>query len=89
MQTRTTRTNQIQNLLTAHPGLLGEEPLPEQESFHVVHCMQCELQFQVEVDGLDGGIGIDEGKGEKLHITHIQQPTDPFPDDKISQLMGY
>ncbi|HEU5375131.1 MAG TPA: hypothetical protein VFV38_06820 [Ktedonobacteraceae bacterium] len=79
MQIRTTSTNQIQHLLTAHPGLLGEEPLPEQESFHVVHCMQCALQFQVEVDGLDGGIGIDEGKEEKLHITHIQQSTEPFP----------
>lgn len=73
MHTTRVSTDQVQHLLTAHPGLLGEEPPHEQESYRVVHCMQCELQFQVEIDALDGRNGAHEGREEMLHITHIQR----------------
>ncbi len=49
MQIEKTSEDQVQRLLTTHPGLLGEDAASTQERSHVVHCMQCELQFQVDM----------------------------------------
>lgn len=73
MQPTKASTNQVQQLLATHPDLLGEEALHEPESCHVVHCMQCELQFQVEIDALSNEDRAQGKAEENIHITHIQQ----------------
>lgn len=72
MQTKTTSEDQVQRLLTTHPGLLGEDAVNTQESSHVVHCMQCELQFQVDMAYLSQEDGEGEHTEGAMHIRYNQ-----------------
>lgn len=72
MQIEMTSEDQAQRLLATHPGLLDEESANMQERSHVVHCMQCALQFQVDIAPLkqeDRGGKHTEGA---MHIRYHQ-----------------
>lgn len=69
MQIEKTSEDQARRLLATHPGLLDEESASMQERSHVVHCMQCALQFQVDIAPLKQE---DRGAKNAEEIMHIR-----------------
>lgn len=63
MQTRDRAENTGKTLVAIHPFLAGDESVGYQEVSHVFHCMQCDLQFQLDiaVTSRNGSHEIDEG----------------------------
>ena len=56
-------TTSAQAPIAAYPSLAANEDVSLQEVSHVFHCMQCDLQFQIDmaVTSLNGSHEIDAG----------------------------
>lgn len=72
MHIEKTSEDQAQRLLATHPGLLDEESANMQERSHVVHCMQCALQFQVDIAPLRQEDRGSKNAEEVMHIRYHQ-----------------
>lgn len=88
MRAKHINEEQIKQLLATHPVILGKEPASIPESSHVVHCMQCELQFQVDSTLQRHEEQADQHLWEMIRIRLYQQPDQkgagvaPFIKDK-------
>lgn len=92
MQMEKTSEDQVQRLLATHPGLLDEESVNMQERSHVVHCMQCALQFQVDIAPLKQEDREGKGAEEIMHIRYHQpernEQADVLASSVQEQLLG-
>ena len=63
MQSRESNETSAQMPAAAQPPVAAEENVDHQEVSHVFHCMQCDLQFQMDiaVTSHGGSEEIDEG----------------------------
>ncbi len=49
MQSRKSNDTSAQMLVAVQPPVAAEESVDRQEVSHVFHCMQCDLQFQMDM----------------------------------------
>ena len=66
-----------QTLVAAYPSLAAGEEVFHQEVSHVFHCMQCDLQFQMDM-ALTSSNGSYEKDAGILHVRldpHIKRET--------------
>ena len=63
MQSRESNETSAQMPAAVQPPVAAEESVDRQEVSHVFHCMQCDLQFQMDmaVTSHEGSQEIDEG----------------------------
>lgn len=63
MQAKESNEISAQMLVAVQPPVAAEESVDHQEVSHVFHCMQCDLQFQMDmaVTSRKGSHEIDEG----------------------------
>lgn len=63
MKARDGAGNSAHAQVVAHPSRRSDESVNHQEVSHVFHCMQCDLQFQIDiaVTSRKGSHGVEEG----------------------------